>query len=218
VKIRTAEQLFDFTSKELAWRKKELQSLRAIALDRQSKSPTNKGALLRSMVTMTYAHWEGFIKACAIGYLEYVAMQRLRHNELAPNFLALSIRPILNMAMQSKKHEDHIKLVQFFLEQMDHQSSVPFKDVVNTEANLSSVVLRNIVATLGFDYAEYETKEKLIDEKLLKLRNHIAHGEYLSVDETEVVELQEQCITLMELFRNQVFNAATMQQFRCIIR
>jgi hypothetical protein len=214
VKIRTAEQLFDFTSGELAWRKKELQALRVLVKDKPNLSANNRNALLRSIITLTYAHWEGFIKSSAAAYLEYVAMQRLRHVELSPSLLALAIRPMLNAASQSRQSEEHIKLVTFFREEMGNRSTVPYKDVVDTESNLSSSVLRNIIMMLGLDYSPYTTKEKMIDEKLLKSRNHIAHGEYVLVDEQEALEIQEQCIKLMELFQAQIDNATALQQFR----
>lgn len=213
MKIRTAENLFDFTASELAWRKKELQSIRILVKDRYNLSLNSKNALLRSIVALTYAHWEGFIKSCAAAYVEYVAMQRLKHNELSLSFLALAVRPMLNSAAQSKQAEDHIKLVKFFLDEMTNRSSMPYKDVISTESNLSSTVLRNIVIMLGFDYSPYVTKEKLIDDKLVKLRNQIAHGEYIGVDEQEILELQEQCISLMETFQTQIDNALAVQQF-----
>ncbi|MCA9324451.1 hypothetical protein KDA23_00055 [Candidatus Saccharibacteria bacterium] len=67
---------------------------------------------------------------------------------------------------------------------------------------------------LDFDYSFYETKEKLIDEKLLKARNYIAHGEYMLADLQEALEIHEQCIELMEVFNNQVHQAASSQHFR----
>ena len=87
-------------------------------------------------------------------------------------------------------------------------------DTVETQSNLSTVVLRNIVETLGFDYSSYEIKEKLLDERLLRNRNRIAHGEYVEVSESEVLELQDECIGLMEIFRNQIDNAVTLRTYR----
>ena len=77
--IRTLEQLYDKLSDELTWRKKELTSLKllsessGIATDRQI-------ALLRALVALLYAHWEGFIKNASSAYIEYVSFQRLRYD------------------------------------------------------------------------------------------------------------------------------------------
>jgi hypothetical protein len=213
LKIKTAEQLYDFTTNELAWRKKELYSLHSMIFD-VGLSPSKKNALLRSAITLIYAHWEGFIKSCSIAYIEYVAMQRLKHNELSPNFLALAIRPILMNAFQSKKADDHIKVVLFFLNDLSLQSSLPFKDVIDTQSNLSTTILRNIISSLGFDYSVYETKEKLLDGKLLKTRNQIAHGEYIEITDNEVHDIQNECIALMEIFKNQIDNAVSLQSYK----
>lgn len=214
MKIKTVEQLYDFTTRELAWRKKELYSLHSIITP--NLAPSKKNVLLRGEITLIYAHWEGFIKSGSTAYIEFVAMQRLKHNELSPNFIAIAIRPILMSAIQSKKVDDHIKLVNFFLNNLALQSSMPFKDVIETQSNLSTSVLRNIISALGFDYSVYETKEKLLDEKLLKRRNLIAHGEYLEINENDVREIQDECIGLMEIFKNQIDNAATLKSYKCI--
>lgn len=215
MKIRTPEQLFDLMSQELSWRRKELHSLRSQA-SISSLSPDTKNALLRSTVALTYAHWEGYIKACATAYIEYVAMQRLLHNELSPNFLALSIRPILMKAFHSKKAVDHQNVVNFFMTQLPKQSSIHFEGTIETQSNLSSVVFRNIIETLGFDYSLYETKEKLLDERLLKSRNKIAHGKEVLLTEVEVFELLDECLAMMENFRTQIDNAVALNLFKAV--
>lgn len=211
MKIRTVEQLYDFMSDELAWRRKELAALRQL-IGIQSFSLNKKNVLLRSTVTLIYAHWEGFIKACANAYLQFVAMQRLKHDELAVNFIALSMRPMLMGAFQSKKSKDHIEVVRFFLDDMPSRSSIPYKNVVSTQ-NLSSTVLQNIVEMLGLDYSAYKAKEKLI-EQLRNSRNSIAHGEDTILGHDDVLELHRQVLDMMSLFLNQIDNSASLKLYR----
>lgn len=177
-------------------------------------TPSKKNVIVRSAIALTYAHWEGFIKNCASAYIEFVAMQKLSHDKLSPNFIALAIRPVLMSAFQSKKASDHQKVVRFFLDEMSAQSSIEFKDVIDTQSNLSTVVLRNIVDTLGFDYSFYETKEKLLDERLLRNRNRVAHGDFVELSEREILELQDECMSLMVIFRNQIDNAVSLQLYK----
>ena len=210
--IRTVENLYDHLSDEIAWRRKELTDFRVL-IETKSFSPSKRDALIRAGVALLYAHWEGFIKAAATAYLEFVSMQRMRYDELSPNFIAISIKGKLNEAAGANKASIHTKVVEFFLNNLSARCTIPFKTAVNTKANLSSTVLRNILAMLGLDYTFYETKEKLIDEKLLASRNTIAHGSYLLVTIDDYIELHEQITEMMNHFRNDIDNSASLNKY-----
>ena len=84
--VRTLEQLYDFLSGELAWRTKELVTLKAL-VEQTSPSRERRRVLLRAGVALLYAHWEGFVKRAGSAYLEFVDLQRLK-NWPAPQFPA----------------------------------------------------------------------------------------------------------------------------------
>ena len=211
MKVRTVEELSDYMDNELAWRKKELSCLRSLATA-PNQAFNKKNAILRSLITLTYAHWEGFIKTSASAYIEFVSQKKLPNSQLSPNFLDLSIRVLLMNASQSKKMEDHLKVINFFFQDMQSRSYIKY--TVDTQSNLSSAIFHNIVTTLGFDYSLYQTKEKLLDETLLKTRNQIAHGEYIPMVEDDVLNLEQQCMRLMETFRDQIDNAAALESYK----
>lgn len=211
--IRTIEQLHDFLENEIIWRKKELTSLRSLA-EAARASRDKQNALIRSGITVLYAHWEGFVKAAASAYLEFVAMQRLSYQDLAANFIALAMKGKLEEATQTNKASIFNEVAQFFLTGLTEKSRIPYKDAVDTRSNLSSEVFREIVYMLGLNYLPYATKEKLIDEKLLHSRNTIAHGNYLLIDLVEYRELHQEMIILMDTFRNQIDNAAITKAYR----
>lgn len=213
MKPRTESQLIELIDQDLIWRKRELTQLKFLLADARGRKD-RKGALLRSAVTLLYAHWEGFIKATGSAYLEYVASQRLRFNELSPPFLALAARKILSAAAGSGKIKAHIQLARFFQAELSQQSSLPYKDGINTQSNLSSDVLREIVDTLGLEFEPYEMKRHLIDVDLVAARNAIAHGEHLLVTETGYDELSKDVLAIMEGFRTQVQNATVVRSFR----
>jgi hypothetical protein len=58
--IRTAEQLSNKLSADLAWRKKELSEIKSLVESRNFSDQRHK-ALVRSGVCILYAHWEGFV-------------------------------------------------------------------------------------------------------------------------------------------------------------
>jgi hypothetical protein len=109
--------------------------------------------------------------------------------------------------------EDHIRVVEFFATKLHEAGVIPYKSAISTRSNLSSVVLSQIISTLGLDYAPYTTKSEIVDEKLLDSRNSIAHGEYLRVDSSDYARLHEEVIAMLEEFRTQIENAAAMKAY-----
>jgi hypothetical protein len=210
--IRSLEDLSDNLSSDLAWRKKELSDLKAL-IEMRSFSHSKHRALLRSGVTILYAHWEGFVKKAASSYLEFVSMQRLPYKELSSNFIALAMKVRLNEAVETNKATIFTGVAEFFLTELDQRSFIPYKDMIKTGSNLSSANFKEIICVLGLDYSAYETKQVLIDEKLLARRNGIAHGEYLLLDLSDYLELHSQVIGMMELLRNQIDNCAALKHY-----
>ncbi|KQV84557.1 hypothetical protein ASC87_29870 [Rhizobacter sp. Root1221] len=104
-------------------------------------------------------------------------------------------------------------MADFFCTSLDAQSRVPYKNVVDTKSNLSSKVLLDILAAPGLDHSQFETRLRFIDSSLVSPRNHIAHGEDLSLKVAEYLELHDDVIALIELFRNEVENSSVLRRF-----
>ena len=211
MKIRTLDELNEFLNGELAWRKKEL-SLIKLSLDRSKADQIT--SFVRVGICMLYAHWEGFIKAAATGYVCYVATRRLRYRELSPGFVALGFRSRISEAGQSKRPAVHINLVSLLQSDLEDRFAVDCERAVDTESNLSSRVMVDILCTFGMDDKPYLTKSQLIDKKLLYSRNNIAHGKSLTVDEEDYQDLHSQVIGLIDKFRDDVEEAADKRLYR----
>ena len=195
------------------WRgaKKKLTDLKFLIDDRnQSKSKRN--VLLRSGVALLYAHWEGFIKVAATAYLEFIAGQRLKNRELALHILAISARSTLNTATGANNIVMHLQVAQFFIEQSEDECKIPYRDAIKT-SNLNYELFREIGLMLGLDLSLASTSRNLIDERLLKNRNSIAHGEYLAVDQQTYDDLHQEVIKLLDLFRNEITNCAITKKY-----
>lgn len=212
MKIRTLEHLNQRLTDDLIWRRKEITDLNDLIKTRNFPS-SKHNMLLRGGVTILYAHWEGYIKTVATSYLEFVVRQKLTYDELAINFVAVAMKTKLKEATETNKATIFTEVTMFLLTQTNNRSSIPYEDVVTTGSNLSSSILGEISCLLGLDYSFYRTREIIIDEQLLKRRNAIAHGEYLSLDRDEYRDLQRQILEMMEYFRNQVENNAAQQLY-----
>ena len=212
--IRTAEQLSAKLSTDLAWRKKELSEVKSL-VETRNVSPQRHNALIRSGICILYAHWEGFVKLASNSYLEYVAMQRLSYDQLSSNFLALAMKTKLNEARDTNKPSLYIPVCDFFVSNLNTKCSLPYKDkdAISTASNLSSDILKEITCTLGIDFSVYSTKSVLIDIKLLKTRNEIAHGNYSTVDREEYMELHAEIMGMLDIFSNQIQNAAINKDY-----
>lgn len=209
--IRTAEQLSDKLSNDLAWRKKELSEFKALVEDKSVSDQTHR-ALVRSGVCILYSHWEGFVKLAANSYLEYVRLQKPTYKQLSSNFLALAMKEKLKEVKETNKPSLYIPVCNFFLSELDQRCLLP-KEAISTASNLSSEILKEITNILGIDFSLYSTKSVLIDTKLLKRRNEIAHGNYLMFDREEYIELHTEVIEMLDIFRNQIENAALEKKF-----
>jgi hypothetical protein len=197
---------------DLAWRKKELSEMKSL-IEAKNVSDQRHKVLVRSGVCILYSHWEGFVKLAANSYLEYVISKKLTYQELSSNFLALAMKEKLKEAKETHKPSLYIPVCEFFLSELNQRCILP-KDVISTASNLSSEILKEITYILGIDFSIYSPQSPLIDTKLLKTRNEIAHGEDSVFDRDEYLELHREIIGMLDIFRNQIENAAIQEKFR----
>lgn len=213
-RIRTIYDLQEALTKEFAWRKKELHSIKTLVIDNENNY--KRDLFIRAAITLLYAHWEGFVKHVGQSYLEFVSSQQLSHAELASSFLALSVGRLVRDSGSGSKIEPCLKVVEFFREHLPNRSNVAWKSVINTKSNLNSEVLKEIATTLGLDYSQFSTREKLLDEKLLRNRNRIAHGQYGLVSYAEYLDLHGEVFQMMQEFYNQIENRALTGGYKAL--
>lgn len=209
MKIRSADELEDFIASEYAWRRKELTNLRGIALSARKSASEN---LLRSLIPILYAHWEGFVKQIAIAKLTYIVSKGLKYKDLNDSFLAYAAFEAFDGQIPVKRFEAISKIAKGDLALNSSIRLNPEK-YIDTKSNLNSEVLKEIALKVDIDYSLFELKENMIDEKFLGLRNKICHGERVTVSESEFEILYIEVIGLVDLFKNQVINSIHTKSF-----
>ena len=213
MKVRSLTELAQFLDDDLAWRKRELTTLR-LWLDK-SRRQHETAILLRAAVCLLYAHWEGFVKAAATGYVSYVATLGLEYRDLTPNFVALGLWSEISQAGESELPTLRTGLTTRLSSGLSERASINWEPSTDAGSNLNSKTLNEILCAVGLDSSEYLLKKPIIDQRLLANRNAIAHGERrpeFGVD--DYAGLNDDIVQLVERFRTDIENAASTNRFR----
>jgi len=195
-------------SEEHSWRRREM-------ILYKGKIPNKAGdiqnVLLRAAIPFIYAHWEGFVKVSMSLYLKYVSDLHLKHNELKPTFIALSLSNTIS-SFDSKSIFKKVELVDFMLDKMDSRSNVPKKNIINTKSNLRYEVFKEILFNVELDNHGLNAKEELIDS-LVDTRNHIAHGEYKYIAYDTYISFHNEVEALLERVKTIIENSAVNKEY-----
>jgi RiboL-PSP-HEPN len=211
MKIRTTEELQIRLDEDFAWRRKELT---AIYTNVQASKPLQLNTNIRIGVVMLYAHWEGFIKNAAENYLIFVACKKLNLSQLNDNMIAVSLKSKLKEFEEVNKNTVHTQLVTFLLGDLNIRAHIPTDNIIKSQSNLNSTILREILSVIGVDYSPYELKEKYIDSQLLRIRNSVAHGQDPDINQDEFYELYTEITTLITSIKNEITNNAALSNYQ----
>lgn len=211
MKIRTIEKLQDVLDDDFVWRKKELIDIQMMIHSTKNKT------ICRMGLALLCAHFEGFIKKSANYYIVFVSSQNLRISELKINFAAISCKKYFESCGETNKISVYSNILHNFL---DCYENLNFKahysqesPVVGTGGNPSSLVFKEILNSIGLNFSIYETKQKYIDTDLLSNRHGIVHGEKVFITETEFDETLKNILEIMELFKDQILDAAINKRY-----
>ncbi len=199
----------------MAWRRIELQALKAAVSDAEKQSPGSplSRALARSGVAMLYAHWEGYVKDSCTAYAEFIAKRRLRCNELSDGLLRTVLESLSRRAVAGDE-EALLTLVDAVRRPSDSRARIPKMTMIDTKSNLRFKVLCEILNQIGFSADDFNTKDKLIDVSLCDRRNSIAHGREDYPSPGDFATLLNEVFEMMELVGDMIMAGARMRFYR----
>jgi hypothetical protein len=172
-----------------AWREEEIRAFQ------------NRGAMIddegeldrfrRALVLLLYAHYEGFCKVAFTLYVSAINSAGISCGEATYAIAAASLSDVFrNLRNPEKKSDlfrrqlpDDAKLHQFAREREFIEHTVDLNnravrvpdDVVDTESNLSPIVMRKNLFRLGLRHDQFDLHSANINQ-LLGVRNAIGHG------------------------------------------
>jgi hypothetical protein len=200
----TEEDLSSAFDLDLTWRRKELSDMKAAI---RASDAAAKPALLRALIAMSYAHWEGYVRTCANRYFEHVALRRKQYSELERQIYVNTFLGRLDALHQGRIGlEARCKLVNDILDGTSGRFGYVNPALIDTRSNLSTDVIKDICIICAVDPSHFEAQRTFIDVLILKRRNAIAHGQQEFIQLDEVDDLVANILALMEHFRGLLEN------------
>ena len=199
-------------TEDRSWRLREISDLKTAI----SRSDGNlQRVLLRGLVAICYAHFEGYIRFAARKYLEHVALRKFKYSEIDRQFLRNYFLPRLAALSTSKASvAERCALVDEILDSSDRYFSRVNDDLVNTKANLSFDVFTDICLVCCVPQNIFADKATFIDVVLLKRRNAIAHGEDTFVAVEDLDELTNGTVEIMRAFGDALENHVYLKDYK----
>jgi len=219
--MSSAEEVFRQIETDRAVREREVRLVGNAA--RNASTAAERDMLLRTSVLLTYAHLEGFCKFALTAYASAINAMKLPCKEASIALVAASLTKLFGaLRHPQSKHYFFIRVLpddaklhltareREFVENlevaMEARVELP-DDVVDTESNLSSVVLMKNLFKLGLNYPVVETQSSNIN-KLLGIRNAIAHGDILRVPKPdELDDYVSTAFAVMSFIQREVYDA-----------
>ena len=207
----TREQLSDQFESDLIWRRKELSDMKA-AIRRADDA--SKSVLLRALITMCYAHWEGYVRVCANAYFDHLTLRKLPYSELERQIYVNSFLVRLDTMHNARLGiEARCKLVNDILDGAGARFGYINSDPIDTKSNLNTDVIKDICVICSVDGAHFEERRTFIDRIVLKRRNAIAHGQQEYIRETDIDDLVANALALMQHFSSLLENKVYMRTY-----
>jgi len=210
MRLRAVGQLELYLDRALAWRKKELTTLKFVVA---ASPPAYQPVMLRAALGLLYAHWEGYVKDSATAYVRHAAEQALELRHLAPHFLTMALQGRIRQLRSAERLVTQMPFVELMRGGLTEESRIPWSRIVKTRANLKAELFRDIVLGLGLDYKPFALKAKPVIDSLVDKRNSIVHGRGSPVAEAEYELLHNEIIKIVDGFTQQLEAAADARSY-----
>ncbi len=200
----TEQDLSDIFDADLIWRRKELSDMKTAI---KNADPPSKPVLLRAIITMSYAHWEGYVRTCANRYFEHLILRRKPFADLERQIYVNRFLVRVDALSQGRVSlEARCKLINDILDGKGEPFSYLNPALIDIRSNLNTDVIREICIICGIESTCFEQNRTFLDVLVLKRRNAIAHGQQEYIQVGEIDDLVANILGLMSFFRNQLEN------------
>lgn len=195
---------------ELAWRFHEVDVIRRKHF--QCANDGERKIIVKCLVLMLYAHWEGFVKNALTVYVEALSRTGVQRRDMVDNLVARSLQATLN-----RLGDRSIAARADFFASLEGlmNAAVQFEQPgVNTKSNLKTHVFRGLLADFAV-YVDDKLIKEIVIDTLVERRNDIAHGTRSPIEDLSVFNgIYSDVRTLMEALAISLDESLNNQAYR----
>jgi hypothetical protein len=188
-------------SDDRVWRVRELSDLRV--LHEKASSKRERETTSRSIVVLSYAHWEGYCSKCAGIYIDFLEEKKVSYSALPPGMFLGAMSSALdsyrdkadNLSSRKNLVEAFQKVNGSVIERFDRRVILP-------RSNLNFPRLEFIHKIIGAELEPFQRHRLKIDKELVAWRHLVAHGEMFVLDESKADSHTKLCEELMFLTKD----------------
>jgi len=211
---------------ESKWRQKELLNLHNLLMHIPNEE--EKRVYRKALITMLYAHFEGFCKSALRIYIRAINEEKLACFRVNECIAASSLVDLFQAIDDPNKNCDffadaspHKNTKRFFrhhylimeLNNLLNQEVNLSQEILDTDSNLKIHVLGKILYELGLSYNLFDSHIGTISN-LVDRRNYYAHGENVGgVDEKSYSILFKSAYTIMNELKNILFESLRNREY-----
>lgn len=198
------EHFFDELDSVRIARARELTELKSFA--RSELVDARKGLLTKSVIVLSYAHWEGFYNECVAQYVKLLTARGDLVKDIEWRLLVGVIRGSLD-GLRDSNFSDKSKVI--FIDNLKDELEADFTQFhrleVEAKSNLNFEKLRKNFELLNFNIDVFQPSRLRIDKELVGWRHSIAHGDdpdLSEMDATNHIEFAlKQMMELADIFQ-----------------
>jgi hypothetical protein len=196
---------------EIDWRTKELSTIRLTPI-KHDLTDEEKLVLEKYSAVAIYSLWEGFVHQSFTFYIRTINDQNLKCNNLHMNVIIHDIDSRCKLHQQRTHKEAKSDLIKFMLKYQGKPVELSTK--IPTESNVNLIVLNKILLIFNLERMSDDFKPRL--DKLLMIRNKIAHGESgIKVSREVIAELISTVSDSMDALANIIVDGYKNKKSLC---
>lgn len=221
------QDILEFRSdmeESLSWRVNEIVTLKNLLRE------DNRVPVVKTLIVMLYAHFEGFFKDCLECYIKYINSTELPLSRFNNSIITASLNreyaAFENMNRKCKEltsvppteeflHKFHRRreLTQKLVSDYLNRKIRIDEKIINTKSNLDYSVVQENMYVLGLDYNYFSEKQNNITQ-LVRLRNSVAHGSQKEpIEFTQFEKIEKDIFEIMEEIIIYLFQFCSEKKF-----